>query len=90
MSGWIDLNRDGDFNDTGEKVISDRSITNTTVSTTSVPITTPSTASKLIPGILIFLIGYTLGIPNNVAITVSKANISNINILLQLNNEIFI
>ncbi|WP_146005853.1 GEVED domain-containing protein [Fischerella thermalis] len=56
MSGWIDLNRDGDFNDTGEKVISDRSITSTTVSTTSVPITTPSTASKLIPAILIFLL----------------------------------
>ncbi|MCX7593898.1 MAG: GEVED domain-containing protein [Fischerella sp.] len=45
LSGWIDLNRDGDFNDAGEKVISDRSITSNTVSTTSVPITIPSTAS---------------------------------------------
>lgn len=45
LSGWIDLNRDGDFSDAGEKVISDRSITSTTVSTTSVPITIPNTAS---------------------------------------------
>ncbi|PMB23448.1 hypothetical protein CEN46_10285 [Fischerella thermalis CCMEE 5318] len=45
LSGWIDLNRDGDFNDAGEKVISDRSITSNTVSTTSVPITIPSSAS---------------------------------------------
>ncbi|NWF57923.1 MAG: hypothetical protein HXY43_01015 [Fischerella sp.] len=45
LSGWIDLNRDGDFNDVGEKVISDRNITSNTVSTTSVPITIPASAS---------------------------------------------
>jgi hypothetical protein len=45
LSGWIDLNRDGDFNDAGEKVISDRNITSNTVSTTSVPITIPASAS---------------------------------------------
>jgi GEVED domain/SdrD B-like domain len=45
LSGWIDLNRDGDFNDAGEKVISDRNIISNTVSTSSIPITIPNTAS---------------------------------------------
>ena len=27
LSGWIDFNRDGDWNDTGEKILSDISVT---------------------------------------------------------------
>ena len=45
LSAWIDLNGDGDFNDAGEKVVNDLSITNTGVLTSSVPITIPNTAS---------------------------------------------
>ncbi len=30
LSGWIDLNRDGDFNDLGEKVLSDKNISSAT------------------------------------------------------------
>jgi uncharacterized repeat protein (TIGR01451 family) len=45
LSGWIDLNRDGDFNDAGEKVINDRRITSSTVSTSSAPITIPNSIS---------------------------------------------
>lgn len=45
LSAWIDLNRDGDFNDLGEKVISNRQITNAGLATTSIPISIPSTAT---------------------------------------------
>jgi uncharacterized repeat protein (TIGR01451 family) len=45
LSGWIDLNRDGDFNDVGEQFISDRLISSTTVTNNSIPITIPANAT---------------------------------------------
>jgi len=45
LNGWIDYNRDGDFNDAGEKIANDIFINSTTVQTTNVPITIPIVAS---------------------------------------------
>ena len=45
LTGWIDYNRDGDFNDAGEKIANDIFINSTTVGTTNVPITIPFGAS---------------------------------------------
>ncbi|MGL5835060.1 MAG: GEVED domain-containing protein, partial [Waterburya sp.] len=46
LSAWLDLNRDGDFLDAGEKVANDISINSTTVINNSVPITIPSSATS--------------------------------------------
>jgi uncharacterized repeat protein (TIGR01451 family) len=45
LSGWLDLNLDGDFSDPGEQVITNLSITSTGVLTTAVPISIPGTAT---------------------------------------------
>lgn len=41
LNAWIDWNRDGDFNDSGEQVLSDRSVA---IGTSTFTINTPSTA----------------------------------------------
>ena len=46
LSGWIDWNRDGDFNDSGEQFLDDQHITTTSVAANTIPLTIPSTISS--------------------------------------------
>jgi uncharacterized repeat protein (TIGR01451 family) len=45
LSAWLDLNKDGDFLDAGEKVLSDLQITNPSILTSTVPLNISSTAT---------------------------------------------
>ncbi len=43
LSGWMDLNGDGDFGDSGEKILSDASLSSTVAIKTNISINIPST-----------------------------------------------
>ncbi|MEY2858796.1 MAG: hypothetical protein RLZZ74_3109, partial [Cyanobacteriota bacterium] len=45
LSAWLDLNKDGDFLDAGEKVTNDLAINSTTITNSSIPITIPGSAT---------------------------------------------